>query len=181
MFLSNLAQVSLPSTVVLYATHRYGWSSQSVGITLALCGVALIVVQAGLVGRFVAWFGNRATLIVGLLFGVAGLWIAGLAPTGRAFWFGIPVIALWGISGAAGQGLMTSRVSASEQGQLQGAIASLTGISELVGPSVFTLTFAYSIQRGMPLEMAGSPFLLAGSILLLASILAWMATRPRPH
>jgi DHA1 family tetracycline resistance protein-like MFS transporter len=179
MFLSNLAQVSLPSTVVLYATHRYGWTSQTVGVTLAACGVALIIVQAGLVGRSVAWMGNRATLIAGLLFGAAGMWIAGLAPTAQAFWWGIPVIALWGISGAAGQGLMTSRVSPSEQGQLQGAIASLTGISELIGPSIFTLTFAWSVQKGMPVERSGSPFLLAGAILVLAAIWAWVATRPR--
>ena len=179
MFLSNLAQVSLPSTVVLYATHRYGWTAQTVGLTLALCSVALILVQAGLVGRFVNRFGNRAALIIGLLFGALGLSIAGLAPTGHIFWLGIPVIALWGISGAAGQGLMTSRVSASEQGQLQGAIASLTGISELVGPSIFTLTFAYAVQKGMPIERSGAPFVLAGTILLGAAVWAWVATRPR--
>ena len=179
LFLSNLAQVSLPSTVVIYATHRYHWTASSVGVTLALVGVALIIVQVGVVGRFVRQFGNRAALVTGLLFGAFGLMIAGLADTGTRFWFGIPIIALWGLAGAAGQGLMTARVSNSEQGQLQGALASLTGIAELIGPSIFTLTLAYYIRPGAPPDQAGAPFLLAAGILSAAAVWAVVATRRR--
>jgi DHA1 family tetracycline resistance protein-like MFS transporter len=179
LFLSNLAQVSLPSTVVLYATHRYGWTSSYVGLTLALVGVALILVQVGVVGRFVRRFGYRTALVTGLLFGSAGLLIAGLADTGMKFWSGIPVIALWGMAGAAGQGLMTARVSGSEQGQLQGALASLTGISELIGPSIFTLTLAYYVRPGASPELAGAPFVLASAILFGAAAWAVVVTRRR--
>ena len=177
LFLSNLAQVSLPSTVVLYATHRYGWTPGAIGLTLGLVGVALIVVQVGVVGRFTARFGARASLITGLLFGVLGLAIAGLAPTGRLFWAGIPVIALWGLAGAAGQTIMTRHVSDTEQGQLQGANASLTGIAELLGPGLFTLTFAYCVGRARPIAWSGAPFLLASLILAGAVVWAWIATR----
>lgn len=177
IFLSNLAQVSLPSTVVLYATHRYGWGPTSLGITLALVGVALIVVQVGVVGRFVRAFGSRAGLVTGLLFGVAGLAICGLAPTGAHLWMGIPILALWGIAGPSGQGIMTRHVTASEQGQLQGANASLVGIAELIGPGIFTLTFAYFVRGGQPVERSGAPFLLAAALLLVAAVWAFFATR----
>ena len=177
IFLSNLAQVSLPSTVVLYATHRYGWSPSSLGVTLALVGVALIVVQVGVVGRFVRAFGSRAGLVTGLLFGVAGLAILGLAPTGTHLWMGIPVLALWGIAGPSGQGIMTRHVSAAEQGQLQGANASLVGIAELIGPGIFTLTFAYFVRGGQPVERSGAPFLLAAGLLAIATVWAFFATR----
>lgn len=177
IFLSNLAQVSLPSTVVLYATHRYGWGPSTLGVTLALVGIALIVVQVGVVGRFVRMFGSRAALVTGLLFGTAGLAIVGFASTGSQLWMGIPILALWGIAGPAGQGIMTRHVSASEQGQLQGANASLVGIAELVGPSVFTLTFAYFVRGAQPIERSGSPFLLASALLLGAAVWAFFATR----
>lgn len=177
IFLSNLAQVSLPSTVVLYASHRYGWGPTTLGLTLALVGVALIVVQVGVVGRFVRLFGARAGLVTGLLFGVAGLSIVALAETGGQLWWGIPVLALWGIAGPSAQGVMTRHVSASEQGQLQGANASLVGIAELVGPSVFTLTFAYFVRSGQPIERAGAPFLLAAGLLFVAAVWAFFATR----
>ncbi|HTI66135.1 MAG TPA: TCR/Tet family MFS transporter [Caulobacteraceae bacterium] len=177
LFLSNLAQVSLPSTVVLYATHRYGWTPTWLGVTLAMVGVALIVVQVGVVGRFVRRFGSRAALVTGLCFGCVGLFVAGVAKTGGAFWMGIPVLAMWGLAGAAGQGIMTRHVTATEQGQLQGATASLVGISELIGPSIFTLTFAYFVRPGQPVERAGAPFLLASGLLAVAAVWAFIATR----
>jgi len=179
--LSNLAQVSLPSVVVLYATHRYGWSPLTIGVTLGMVGIALIAVQVGVVGRFTARFGPRVALVTGLSFGTVGLLYAGLAPTGPLFWLGIPVIALWGMAGAAAQGLMTRHVGRSEQGQLQGASTSLTGIAELIGPAVFTLTFAYFVGHGKPLAWSGAPFVLASALLAVATVWAWLATRSPPH
>ena len=176
-FLSNLAQVVIPSVIVLYAMHRYGWTTGRVGLTLAVAGIALILVQVLVVGRAVAAFGNRWTLVVGLIFGAFGMAVAGLAPNEWVFWAGIPVIALWGMSGAATQTLMTRHVDAAEQGQLQGANASLTGISELVGPSVFTLVFAYFVTPGHSMGEAGAPFLLSSLILAGGSVWAWWVTR----
>ncbi len=176
-FLSNLAQVSLASVVVLYAMHRYGWSTGKVGVTMAVVGVAIGFVQVVVIGKVVRRFGNRATLVAGLLFGATGLAMAGLAPNQYAFWAAVPVMALWGLSGAAVQTLMTRHVSKAEQGKLQGANASLTGISELVGPLIFTLTFAYFVGPGHPIGEAGAPFLLSTLILIGAAAWAWWATR----
>ena len=176
-FLSNLAQVVIPSVVVLYAMHRYGWTTGTVGVTMAVVGVAVGFVQVVVVGKVVKRFGNRIALLAGLLFGAAGLAIAGLASDSLAFWAAIPVLALWGLSGAAVQTMMTHHVTEGEQGQLQGANASLTGISELAGPLLFTLTFAYFVQPGHPIADAGAPFLLAAVILLSAAAWGWFATR----
>ncbi len=176
-FLSNLAQVSLASVVVLYAMHRYGWSTGTVGVTMAVVGLAVGFVQVVVVGKVVNRFGSRPALLAGLLFGGAGLIVAGLAPNSLSFWSSIPVLALWGLSGAAVQTLMTHHVTEAEQGQLQGANASLTGISELAGPLIFTLTFAYFVSPGHPIAQAGAPFLLAALILFGAAGWGWFATR----
>ena len=45
--------------------------------------------------------------------------------TGAIFLAGVPVMALWGLAGPSPQAIMSRRVSASEQGQLQGANSSL--------------------------------------------------------
>ncbi len=81
-----------------------------------------------------------------------------------------------GISGAATQALTTQLVAADQQGQLQGATSSVQSMSELIGPFLFTLTFAYFIGGNAPLEMPGAPFYLAGALLLLALAIAWRAT-----
>ena len=182
-FLSNLAQVSLPTTVVLYVMHRYNWSTGQIGLTLGVVGVSVAIVQVVVLPRFVRWFGDRAAMVTGLIFGVVGLAIAGLAKTGWDMWPAIPVLALWGLSGPAVQVLMTRHVSSFEQGQLQGANASLTGISELIGPTIFSLTFAWFVRPGQPIEYSGAPFLLGAALLLVASVWGWWATRRRalPH
>ncbi|MDP9103171.1 MAG: MFS transporter, partial [Pseudomonadota bacterium] len=176
-FLSTLAQVSLPSTVVLYAMYRYHWSPLAIGPALTVVGIALAAVQVGVVGRFVKRFGNRIALTTGLAFGAAGLYVIGLAPTGPLFWIAAPIIAFWGLAGPAVQTMMTHHVEPFEQGLLQGANASLTGIAELIGPSIFGLTFAYFVTRGHTPAASGAPFILAGALLTATAAFAYFATR----
>ena len=176
-FLSTLAQVSLPSTVVLYAMYRYHWTPLAVGPALTVVGVALAAVQVGVVGRFVKRFGNRTALFTGLCFGAAGLYVVGLAPTGPWFWLAAPIIAFWGLAGPAVQTMMTHHVEPFEQGLLQGANASLTGIAELVGPSIFGLTYAYFVTPGHAMAASGAPFLLAGGLLTATAAFAFFVTR----
>jgi DHA1 family tetracycline resistance protein-like MFS transporter len=72
---------------------------------------------------------------------------------------------------------MSRFVSASEQGQLQGANASIVGIANLFGPALFTLAFAFAIGGGARWYLPGLPFLIAALLLAAASILAWRVTR----
>jgi DHA1 family tetracycline resistance protein-like MFS transporter len=171
-FFAQLAHVVLPSTFVLYATYRYGWSTTTVGATLALVGLCSMVVQGAAIGPIVRRFGERRALLLGLACGAVGFLIFGAAPTGPLFWLGIPVMALWGVAGAATQALMTRLVAPDQQGQLQGATNSVQSVSQFVGPFLFTLTFAYFIGGGAPLKLPGAPFLLASVLLTLALLIA---------
>jgi len=81
---------------VLYAGYRYDWDSRMVGFMLAAIGVCSAIVQGALVAPAVRRFGERRVLLVGLLAGVLGFVIYGVAPSGAAFMAGVPVVALWG-------------------------------------------------------------------------------------
>ena len=172
-FFGQVAHVVLPSTFVLYATYRYGWDTKTVGLTLALVGVCAMVVQGAGVGPIVKRLGERRALLLGLTSGGLGFFIYGAAPTGPLFWVGIPVMALWGVAGAAIQALTTQLVAPDQQGQLQGATNSVNSIAQMVGPFLFTLTFAYFISDQAPFKMPGAPFLLAAALLGLALAIAW--------
>jgi MFS transporter, DHA1 family, tetracycline resistance protein len=171
-FFAQLAHVALPSTFVLYATYRYSWDAKTVGLTLAIVGFCAMAVQGLGIGPIVARFGERRALLFGLGCGAIGFLIFGTAPTGPLFWLGIPVMAFWGVSGAAIQALMTQLVKPDQQGQLQGATNSVQSMSQLVGPFLFTLTFAYFIGPQAPEKLPGAPFLLASALLLLALVVA---------
>jgi DHA1 family tetracycline resistance protein-like MFS transporter len=171
-FIAQPAHVVLPSTFVLYATYRYGWDSSTVGLTLAMVGICAMAVQGAAIGPLVRRFGERRALLLGLGSGAAGFLIFGVAPSGPLFWLGIPVMALWGVAGAATQALMTRLVTPDQQGQLQGATSSVQSVSQLFGPFLFTLTFAYFIGAQAPVMLPGAPFLLASVLLLLALLIA---------
>jgi len=175
-FLGYLAHAVLPSTSVLYMGYRYGWGTAAVGLMMAGVGVAAMIVQGGLIRPITSRFGERATLLAGSLSGGAGFFIYGVAPEGWIFCLGIPIMAFWGLSGPATQALMSRRVRLSEQGQLQGAIASINGVAGLLGPTLFTEVFAYFIGPGAGGHLPGAPFLLASLLLISAGAIAWRTT-----
>ncbi|HEX8437054.1 TCR/Tet family MFS transporter [Archangium sp.] len=178
-FLYHLAHIALTSVFVLSGSYRFGWTERTVGLTMAGVGLSSMVVQAGLVRPTVKRLGERRALLLGLSFGAVGFCIYGLAETGIVFWLGVPVMALWGLTGPSSQGLMSRHISPSEQGQLQGALSSLMGIAGMIGPGLFTQIFARAIDPQRGWHLPGAPFLLASLLLVFAQLLAWHVTRQR--
>ena len=175
LFLMALAHVVYPSTFVLYADYRFGWGPKMVGYTLGFVGVLGIVVQGGLVKKFVARFGERRTLLIGLACGTLGFALYGLAPSGWWFWAASPIAALWGVAGPAAQSLVSTQVDPTEQGRLQGAIASLSSIAGIIAPTLFTRTFAAVSQAHLHSAWAGVTFGVAAVLVGLGGLLAWRA------
>ena len=173
-----MAHQVLPSVYVLYVGYRYGWGERTIGLTLAGVGVATAIVQGGLVRPVVARLGERRSLLLGLGGGLVGLLFFGLATTPLVFWIGIVLSAMMGFYGPSVQGLMTHRVSPSEQGQLQGVNSSIMGITGMIGPGLFSVTFAYAIRPASPWHLPGAPFLLAAAFLFAGMLVAWSTTRP---
>jgi MFS transporter, DHA1 family, tetracycline resistance protein len=117
-------------------------------------------------------FGEARVLFGGLIAGAIGFAVYGLAPNLWMFALGLPAVALWGTSGPAIQALMSGRVGGGEQGQLQGALASLRGVSGLIGPGLFTLTFAQFVGNWSFAGLPGAPYLLSALLLALGAAYA---------
>ena len=176
-FLFQIAHWVLPSSFVLYTGYRYGWSTLMVGGTLALVGICNVVVQGFLVRPVVARIGERRATVLGLTSGAFGLAWMGLAPSGPLFLLALPLLAGTGFFGPSVQSLMTQRVPVNEQGQLQGANASFTGITGLFAPFMFTQVLSIGITLNDGGSSSGLPFLLAATVLLMALTIAVIVTR----
>ncbi len=176
LFIMNLAHYVLPAVAVLYMGFRYGWGELAVGLVLAGVGICAMIVQGGLVRKVVPKIGERRALALGLSFGAIGFFMYGLAPTGLLFLAAIPVMSLWGFAMPAAQAIMTRHVSVSEQGQLQGANASLTSLAGIFAPALFSQIFSATL-----LTVPGAAFMLAGTLLLLAMAIGLRVTRPMMH
>src|ERR1700731_1010389 len=173
-----LAHNSLPSMWAYYTEYRYAWSRSDVGNSLALVGVCAAVVSGVLVGPFVKRFGERRSLLAGLLFGTIGFAGFGLATRGWIMLAMIPFIALWGIAAPAMQSLMARHVDPTAQGKLQGAINSLRAVTGMAGPLLFTQVFAVAISPRYSLHLPGAPNYLAALLLGASLLLAVYVTRP---
>jgi DHA1 family tetracycline resistance protein-like MFS transporter len=177
LFVMGLAHESLPNTFVLYADQRYGWDEKQVGSVLAIIGVASVVVSMLLVKPLVRRLGERRAALAGLLCGMAGfMWFA-LASAGNIFLFGIALLALMGVANPAFQALMSHRIDAMEQGQLQGALGSIRAVTGMLGPIIFTQVFAASVKAGKP-QWLGAAFMLSAALIVLALIIG---LRRLPH
>jgi DHA1 family tetracycline resistance protein-like MFS transporter len=176
LFLMQLAHMVYPSTFVLYADYRFDWGSQMVGYTLAIVGILSAIIQGGLVGRAIKAWGERRTLLTGLAFGTVGFALYGLAPSGYWFWAIMPITSLMGLAMPAAQGLMTRQVAPTEQGRLQGAVASLGSLAGIAGPLLFTQAFSDVTGRDLHTGWVGVTFFLAAAVMGLAWFLAWRGT-----
>ena len=168
LLLAYIAQQSLMNVYVLYADYRFHWSDRDVGLSLAAVGIFSGLYGGVLVKRVVKAFGERASVLFGLLLGMAGFCMFGFSRTGLLLLIGIPVMNGMSFVWPAAQSLMTRGAAANEQGQLQGAIHSLRGISGLIGPGLFTYVFSKTIGTQAIIHLPGSPFFLASALLGVA-------------
>ena len=180
-FLNAFAQLGPNNIFVLYTAHWYGWNSIQIGLFMTAGALAGLGVQALLVGRAVKSLGERRCMVLGASLYVAGLCVYGSAPTGFAFWIGIPLAALGAIGGPAWSALLSHQVGPSEQGRLSGAIASLQSLSQIIGPFLFTTLFRATIVHpapgSAPALPQGAPFYLSAVSLGAAVMLAVWCTR----
>jgi DHA1 family tetracycline resistance protein-like MFS transporter len=166
LFCSNLAVQSF-SVFVLYTIYRFGWGVRDNGVALAVFG-ALSVAASIVTGRLVKRFGQRPVVACGFALGAIGFLTYALAPSGLVFVFALPLTGLWAIAGPPVQAAMSHRVGNSEQGQLQGAIASMRSISLIVGPPFFAFVFTVVSSRAIS-PVTGLPWVF-GAMLLIAAI-----------
>jgi len=163
-FLNQLAQMVWPSAFVLYTGYRYGWTPWTVGLAMMAGSVLGVGVQSFLVAPVIRRLGERGAMLAGACAASIGIGWYGLAPTGWAYIAGMPVSCLGGLMIPGLQGLMSRSVGADEQGQLQGANQSLAGLGSVIGPSIFGLSFAWTV-RHPDFHLPGLPLLEAALVM----------------
>lgn len=179
--LTRLSLNGLIGVFVLYTSYRFGWSVTEVGVSLAITGVALAVVQGALVGPVVKRFGEGRTALSGLTLSVLSYVLYGLADDTWVFYAAIVLSSSGGLVAPAVQGAISSRVAPEEQGLLQGALAGINNLANVAAPLLSAGLFAYVVSRGAPLGLVGAPLFLCAVLELFALLVARRAfNRPVP-
>lgn len=178
-FLDQLASFPLNSIMILYVNYRFGWGPRDLGAILTVMALAAVAVQGLAAGPSAARLGDRGAIVAGFGFAAVGLTILGLAPNGVIFWIGLIVTVMSSIANPSLQSLLTRAIGPGEQGQLQGAMSGLFGISRLAGPLMFTPTFEWSIREGRWLGLPGLSVLLGAALFVVAIALTLVSAAGR--
>ena len=170
-FLYQIAFASYSSIWALYTGTRFGWSEQMIGLSLSIFGIAYALVLGGLIRPILRWLGERGAVIYGHLGDVVIFVLIAFIHSGTWLLVLTPLAALPGVITPALQGIMSRRVSDDAQGELQGAITSVTSIAMIPAPMIMTGVFAMFGTPDAAIYAPGAPFLLSAGLMMLALFL----------
>lgn len=160
-----------------FAKLQFGWSSGMVGASLATYGLTTAIILGVLIRPILARFGEVRTAYWGLVLSMVGLVVVGLLQTGIWVFILMPLVAIGAIAGPAMKGMMSNQVSDNEQGELQGVLASITGIAVIISPLMSSAVFRIFTADYAPIFLPGAPFLASAALGIVAIFLFQRWTR----
>jgi len=175
LFLVYIGSHAVHSNWSFFTIERFHWSTSMIGISLAVVGLLVGGVQAGLTRVVNPKLGNEKSVYIGLsMYALGMLLFAFATQSWMMFAFLIPYC-LGGICGPALQAIMAGYVPANEQGELQGSLAALMSLTTIVGPPLMTNVFAQFTAKTAPVYFPGAPFLVGAAFMIASALIAYFA------
>lgn len=181
LMLVYIAAHAVQSTWSFFTIERFNWSPGMIGISLAVVGLLVGLVQGGLIRVVNPKLGNERSVYIGLSLYAFGLLLFAFATQSWMMFAFLVPYCLGGIGGPALQAIISNHVPGNEQGELQGALTSLTSITTIIGPLVMTSLFAYFTQPKAPVHFSGAAFLLGSLLMLTSAIVAYVVLKKEHH
>ena len=177
LVLIYIAGFAVQGTWTFYTMEKFKWDETTVGWSLATIGLAFAIVQGGLSRIIIPKLGPQRSVYVGLLFSALGFALFAFATQSWMMFAFMGVYALGGIAGPSVQGIISGQVPANEQGEVQGALTSLTSTTSIFGPLIMANLFSYFTATNAPIYFPGAPYLLGAILTLVSAGLAWRGFR----
>ncbi|PSL44724.1 DHA1 family tetracycline resistance protein-like MFS transporter [Chitinophaga niastensis] len=169
-FLIYLGAQSVQGNWNFFTIYRFNWSEKMVGISLAVVGVLVGAVQAGLTRVINPRIGNEKSIYLGLSLYTLGLVLFAFATQGWMMFAFLVPYCLGGICGPSLQSVISGHVPPNQQGELQGALTSLMSLTTIIGPLIMNSAFTYFTTNKAPFYFPGIHFLI-GAVCMLLSII----------
>lgn len=180
-FLLWQAHAVYPAVWSFVSTYRYNWSEGQIGLSLGIFGICGAVVMAVALPRVIPALGEWRTGATGLIF--TGLALVGYALSIEG-WMVYAVILLTCFEALADpplRSIAAARVPPSAQGELQGALSSISSFTTILGPLMFAQIFSLFTAPQAPVTFAGAPYALAAVFIGIAIVVYLAKVRPVPR
>ncbi len=123
------------------AAH-FGWDTRAAGLSLAAYGLMHALAQAFLTGPISRALGERRAVVLSVMMDVAGFAAMAWISAGWMVYPTMVVLCMAEIGMPALQAMLSRQVGDHEQGELQGALASLASVAAMIGPLAATAVYA---------------------------------------
>jgi len=164
-----------------FTRYRFNWTEKTIGGSLALVGLLVAFVQAGLIRKVHPLLGNERSIYIGLMLYALGMFLFAFASESWMMFAFLVPYCLGGISGPALQATISSHVPPNAQGELQGILTSLMSLTSIIGPLLMTNLFYYFTKSSAPLHFPGAPFFLGGVMFLISAVFAYRVLYKEKH
>lgn len=182
VLLWQIAHQVLPSTWAFYTISRFHWTSRGVGLSLAFVGTVMAVAQGVLTRVLIpALGGERRAAAAGMLAAMVAYIGYALATQGWMMYVVSLSTAIFALTYPSMNALASQQIPASAQGELQGAVASLYGLSAIIGPPLMTQVFGYFSRADAVVHLPGAAFLTAALLTAACGALFARAMRLTPR
>jgi len=175
-FIYSLGHHVLPSTWSYFTMEKFDWSPREIGYSLGAVGVLMVFVQAVLLRFALPKLGARRTAVVGFTFCTLSFVGYAFATDAWMIYVFLAVGAMQGFVTPAMQGIMSNQVTESEQGELQGGLASMSSLTSILSPPFMTQLFGFFTAINAPVYFPGAPYAAAALLTVLALGLFLKAT-----
>lgn len=180
-FIWQLASLVYPMTWAYFAIGRYGWSNAMVGLSLALMGATMAVVQIFFSARITARLGERKTATIGMEGGALGMAGFALVTNGWVAFSMMPLIAVQSLVHPCLTAMMSRRANATNQGEVQGFASSVMAVGSIIAPVIFNPALAWFTGPRAPVHFYGIAFAIAAAFALIGlMVLLSLAPAQRP-
>ncbi len=174
--LMRLAHDANPATWTYYTMLRFNWTAAQVGYSLMGVGILVALVMGLLTRLAIPRIGETMAVYFGLFCEAAGFMGYALSTKGWMLYGWMVVWSLSGLAGPALQGIMSRQVSESEQGELQGALASIGSLTSIAAPLFLTNLFWYFTSPLAPTYLPGAAFM-AASVFCVGALVIFAAAQ----
>ena len=151
-----------------YTIARFGWTGAAIGLSLTFSGLISAAVRGGLIRIVIPRWGEMKVASGAIAAQIVGQVVLAFGTSGWMMFVGIGIHSLAGLAYPALSSLASRLVKSENQGELQGAIASLTGLAAIAGPIIASQTFALFAGPQANFKFPAAPIVLASVFACIA-------------
>ena len=169
-FLYEFAFYVYPAIWAYFTALRFGWDPVMIGVSLGSFGIAMAVVQGGLIRLILKLLGERMTVLYGFVFNGFAFFLLAVVANPTLALVLTPLTALGAVVTPALQSMIAQKAGPDAQGEMQGVVSSVKSLAVIFSPMVMTSVFYAFTETDALVFLPGAPFVLSMVLMVVCGL-----------